>query len=115
MEQVHSPSPKPSLTPVARRMVEMAEKSLAVKNGEIIEVVTEPGEVKSDESLPRYATTYSHETRANRETAVARLAQMIKTRERELAGLQALQKVMDRVEPGSPLEETIWELLCQWG
>lgn len=47
-----------------------------------------------------------------RELATSRLKTMIENRRREIAGLEALLKIAERAENGSPLEEAIWRLTC---
>lgn len=47
-----------------------------------------------------------------RETALTSCRNQIKTLRENLKGLEQLEKLLEKVEVGSPLEETIWSLLC---
>lgn len=48
-----------------------------------------------------------------RESAATMLTRLIAAKRHQLAGLEALLKVAERAENGSPLEEALWEMLCQ--
>jgi hypothetical protein len=47
----------------------------------------------------------------HRETAVMILKRIITIKDRELAGLKHLFRIVEKAENGSPLEEEIWRLL----
>jgi len=53
------------------------------------------------------------EDRPMRETAQTRLKHIIDGAETTLAGLRALDKALEKVEVGSPLEALLWALLCK--
>jgi hypothetical protein len=46
-----------------------------------------------------------------RETAQTMLARKISELRRRADGLEALQKALDAMEPGSPAEEALWDVL----
>ena len=48
--------------------------------------------------------------KASREPVQTRIKLAVERKRRELAALEALLKIMDKVEVDSPLEELIWEL-----
>lgn len=49
-----------------------------------------------------------------RETAKTLLERKIADKRRELAGLESLLKIADKLENGSPAEETLWSMLCSY-
>ena len=48
-----------------------------------------------------------------RETAASRLQRALDDAKRRVAGLERLLKIADHLEPGSPGEELLWELVSR--
>ena len=45
-----------------------------------------------------------------RETAHVRIKRAVEAKRRELAALEHLQKIVDKIEVDSPLEELLWQM-----
>ena len=48
-----------------------------------------------------------------RETAQGLLLRILETKRRELVALETLAKIVDKTEPGSPLEALLWAMLSR--
>lgn len=57
---------------------------------------------------------YAPDDMCRRQSVSGVLADMIRALKSRLEGFEELKKLADRVEPGSPLEETLWEALIAW-
>lgn len=48
-----------------------------------------------------------------RETALSIVKNRIAEAKTAIAGLEAIEKILQKAEPGSPLEVTLWEMLTR--